>query len=116
MDIGVLTIVTLVLLGFATRATQRAIRRRHWEGAQGRAVWAAILIVAVATALFFEIGHHRQRALATSAMAAVTDNNHARADCQRFTEALFSLGTYDGYVYQANSNVAMYEFSPRSWR
>ena len=70
MDIGVLTFVTLALLIFAVHATVRAVRRRQWEGAKGRAWWAAILIAVTLVALWFEVGHDRQQLLATSAMSA----------------------------------------------
>jgi len=68
-----------------------------------------ILIGLSLVALYFEVGHQRQRALATAAMSVVTDKPNAHADCERFTKALFNLGTYDGYVYQNNSDVAFYD-------
>lgn len=108
MDIGVLTVVTVGLLVLAVRATVRAIRRRQWEGATGRAWWAAVLIASTLVALYFEVGHHRQERLATYAMSAVTDNPNARADCRRFTQNFLSLGGYDGYVYQDTSDIAHY--------
>jgi len=101
-----LTVVCLVLLVFAVRATMRAVRRRYWEGATGRAWWAGILIALSLFALWFEVGHHRQNALATSGMSAVTAVAGAHADCARFTEALFNLGVYDGYVYSNTPTVA----------
>jgi len=108
LDIGVLTFVTVGLLALAVHATVRAVRRRQWEGARGRAWWAGILIASTLVALWFEVGHDRQQLLATEAMSAVTDNPHARADCRRFTQTFLSLGEYDGYVYRDNSTVALY--------
>jgi hypothetical protein len=107
VDIGLLTFVTVALLIFAALATVRAVQRRYWEGARARWWWAAILVSLTLIALYFEVGHDRQQILATDAMSAVTDNPDARADCRRFTESFFSLGSYDGYVYQANSDVAL---------
>lgn len=108
MDIGVLTFVCVALLILAVRATVRAVRQRGWEGGTGRAWWAAILIASTLVAGYFEIGHYRHQALATYAMTAVTDNPNARADCRRFTQSFWSLGTYDGYVYRDNPDVALY--------
>ena len=106
MDIGVLTFVTVALLALAVRATIRAVQRRQWEGAIGRAWMAAILIALTVVAMWFEVGHDRQQLLATRAMSAVTDNSDARADCRRFMESFFSLGEYDGYVARDNPDVA----------
>lgn len=108
MDIGVLTFVCVVLLLLALRAARRAWRKRHWEGSGARTAWATTLIVLTVIALWSEVGHHRQVWLASQGMSALTDNSDARADCQRFTEALFNLGTYDGYVYWDNPTVAVY--------
>lgn len=108
MDIGVLTFVCLGLAILAVRATVRAVRRRHADGATASMWWAGILIALTLVAAYFEVGHDRQEALATTAMSAVTDNPHARGDCQRFTQALFNLSVYDGYVYRDSSDVARY--------
>ncbi len=110
MDIGVLTVVTVLLAGLAVRAAVRAVRlRADADGRTLRAWWAAILIAITLVALAFEVGHHQRQHLVTVAMSAVTDNPRARADCERFTEALFNLSQYDGYVYQDNSDVALYK-------
>jgi hypothetical protein len=106
MDVGLLTFVCVALVVLAIRATVRAVRRRQWEGAAGRAWWAAIVIVGALVALYFEVGHDRQQFLATRAMSAVTDNPRATADCRRFTESFLSLGEYDGYVEGDNPDVA----------
>lgn len=106
MDIGFLTFVCVALLVLAVRATIRAARRWGWEGSRGRVWWAAILIASTLVALYFEVGHDRQQVLATQAMHAVTDNPNARADCRRVSESFLSLGEYDGYVKQDNSDVA----------
>lgn len=112
MDIGPLTFVTVVLLVLTVRATVRAVRRRQWEGAAGRTWWAAILVVSSFVALYFELGHDSQQRLATYAMHAVTNNPDARADCRRFSESFFSLGSYEGYVEHQNPDVARYGNEP----
>ncbi len=114
MDIGVLTVVSVLLAAAAVHAVWQAIRRRAdaHPGAIGpgvRAWWAGTLVVAALTAGMFEYGHHQRQHLATVAMSAVTDNADARADCERLTESLFNLSQFDGYVYHDNTDVALYK-------
>lgn len=109
MDVGVLTVVTLVLAGLTVHATVRAVRLRHRpDGRVARAWWAGILTAVTLVALGFEFAHHQRQALVTDAMAAVTDNPRARAQCERFTASLLNLSQYDGYVYHAAPDVAEY--------
>jgi hypothetical protein len=109
VDIGVLTVVCVVLAGLAVHAVMRAVRLRHEpEGRTLRAWWAAVLVVLAFVALLVEVGHHRREALVTDAMAAVTDNPRARADCERFTPSLLNLSQYDGYVWHDKPDVAEY--------
>jgi len=108
MDVGVLTFVTAVLLLLALRATVRAINQRHLYASRGRAIWATILVVLTLVAGWFEVGHHRQVSLVSQGMSALTSNPEARADCQRFSEAFFNLGTYDGFVYWDDPYTAIF--------
>lgn len=110
MDIGVLTVVTAALAFFAIRAVVRAISRRHeLDGGALRAWWAGVLVVMTLVALGFEVNHHMRQALVTQGMSAVTDNARAHANCERFSESLFNLSQFDGYVYQAKSDIANYK-------
>jgi hypothetical protein len=110
MDIGVLTVVTLALAALATHASIRAVRGRHRpDGRTLRAWWAGLLLVATIAAGSVEANHHQRQALVTQGMRAVTDNPEARANCERFSESLFNLSQFDGYVYQATSDVANYK-------
>lgn len=112
MDIGVLTVVVVLLAAAATHAVVRAVRHRADAGGQMfRAWWAGVLAVMTMVALAVEVGHHQRTALATRAMSAVTDNPNARADCERFTQALLNLSQFDGYVYWDNPDVALYRRS-----
>jgi hypothetical protein len=107
VDIGVLTVVTAVLVALALRAWYRAYNRRTLAGAgSSRFTWPAVLTVAVLVAGGFEVGHHVRQDLATEALRAVTDVDGAHADCARFSDELFNVSQYQGYVYYDGSNAA----------
>jgi hypothetical protein len=109
MDIGVLTVVSVVLAAVAVHAGWRAVQ--HWDDDGGRALrmwWTGALVVLAVVAVGFEVGHHQRQRLATEAMTVLTDNPDARANCERLTESLFNLSQYDGYVYRDNPDVALY--------
>lgn len=109
MDIGVLTVVTAVLAVLAVRAIVSAVRKRHLlDGGALRTWWAVLVVIATLVAGGFEAAHHWRQAIVTDAMAAVTDNPRARADCARFSEELFNARAFDGYVWQDASDVAHY--------
>lgn len=110
MDIGVLSVVSVLLAVAALHAVWRLFQ--HRADAQGRGLrawWAGAVIIAALAAGVTEYGHHQRQHLATVAMSAVTDNPHAEANCERLTESLFNLSQFDGYVYQDNSDVALFK-------
>ncbi len=107
MDVGVLTVVTAVLVLLAIRAWYRSVSRRTIAGAgSSRFIWPAVLTGVAIIAGAFEVGHHMRQDLATDALGAVTNVDGAHADCSRFTEELFNISQYQGYVYYDGSNTA----------
>lgn len=107
MDIGVLTVVTAVLAALAIRAWFRSYRRPKFTfTGPPRYTWPAVLTGVALVAGAFEVGHHMRQDLATDALHAVTDVDGAHADCSRFTEELFNISQYQGYVYYDGSNAA----------
>ena len=107
MDIGVLTVVATALSAWALVAIFRVIaRRREIGGRTFRAVVAVVLTVAANTAWSFEVAHYQRQQLATEALDVLSDVPGLRADCERYTEELFNLSQYQGYVYFDGSHVA----------
>jgi hypothetical protein len=110
VDVGALTVVTALVALVALRAVARAVRLRHsLNGNRGRAWWAATLVLVTSVAGLFEAGHHQRQALATDAMLVLSVTPHAQADCERLSASMFNLSQYDGFVYHANSDVALYK-------
>ncbi len=107
MDIGVLTVVATGLGAWACVAVFRAVVRRHDPDDRGlRAVMAGVLVVTATVAWSFEVAHHQRQQLATRALGVLSDVPGLRADCERFTEELFNIHQYQGYVYYDGSHVA----------
>lgn len=108
MDVGVLTGVAVLLTAAAVRAIVSAARKRgEWLGRRGRSWWAVTLVLATLVAWYVEVGHHQRQQLASEALQVLSRNPDARAECQRFTEAIFNLSQYDGFVYHDNPDVAV---------
>jgi hypothetical protein len=107
MDIGVLTVVAAVLAAVTLAAWYRVISRYDQaEGRGFRAVVAGVLSVVAFTAGYFEVAHHLRQQLATEALGVLSDVEGISADCERYSEELFNLSPYQGYVYYDGSNVA----------
>ncbi len=107
MDIGVLTVVAAILVVLSLVAWKRAIARRFETDGQGfRTVVAGLISILAFTAGYFEVAHHQRQQLATEAIGVLTDVKGASADCERFSEELFNVSQYQGYVYYDGSNVA----------
>ncbi len=107
MDIGVLTVVATAVGVWACVATFRAITRRHDPDDHGfRAVVATVVTIAAITAGSFEVAHHLRQQLATEALGVLSNVDGIKADCERYTEELFNLSQYQGYVFYDGSNVA----------
>jgi len=107
MDIGVLTVFATAIAVWALVAVSRVIIRRHDPDGHGfRAVVAAVLVVSAAASWSVEVGHYQRQKLATEALGVLSDVKGVRADCERYTEELFNLSQYQGYVYYDGSNVA----------
>lgn len=110
VDFGVLTGVSLILGVFAIRAGARVLAGRNREdGRSGRAWWAAILAVAASVAWFVEASHHQRQQLTSEALAVLSGNPDARANCQRFSESLLDTSQFDGFVYWDNLGVAHFK-------
>lgn len=102
-----LTIVTALLILLALRAWYRSITKPRFSvGGPPRYTWPAVLTAVALIAGGFEVGHHMRQSLATDALRAVTNVDGATADCSRFTEELFNISQYQGYVYYDGSNAA----------
>jgi hypothetical protein len=69
-------------------------------------VVAGVLSVTAFTAWSFEVAHDQRQQLATEALGVLSNVKGVRADCERYTEELFNLSQYQGYVYYDGSNVA----------
>ena len=107
MDIGVLTVVAVVLAAMSLLAWYRVITRRDQNDGPGfRTVVAGVLTIVAFTAGYFEVSHHQRQQLATEALDVLSDIEGISANCERFTEGLFNLSQYQGYVYYDGSNVA----------
>lgn len=107
MDIGVLTVVAVGLTAFTLIAWYRVVTRRDdVDGRSFRLVGAGVLSVLAFIAGYFEVAHHQRQQLATEALEVLSDVPGIRANCERFTEELFNLSQYQGYVYYDGSNVA----------
>lgn len=106
MDIGVLTIVAAGLVAFSLIAWYRvATRRDDIDGRGFRLVVAGVVTVLAFIAGYVEVAHHLRQQLATEALEVISDVDGIHADCERFTEELFNLTQYQGYVYYDGSNV-----------
>ena len=107
MDVGVLTVFATAVAAWALVAAYRVIARRDdLDGRGFRAVVAGVLVLTALTAWSFEIGQYRRQALATEALGVLSEVKGVRADCERYTEELFNLSQYQGYVYYDGSGVA----------
>lgn len=105
-----LTVVVAALAIAAIRATYAwATAPGGMSAHRGRGWWAAFIVLAAATAWYFEASHHQRQQLATDAMLVLSVTPHARADCNRLTAEFFDASVYDGYVYHDNSDVALYK-------
>jgi hypothetical protein len=104
-DVGVLTIVTVLLAVWVVRRAARLIRPR---GTVGFAVVALVIAsVSFLTALAFEVRHHVAQAQATSVVREVSGNPRAHAACQRFTPDLLDLSNNAGSVQWDSPYVAL---------
>lgn len=107
MDIGVLTFVAAILAVMSLVAWYRVMTRYGDTDGRGfRAVVAGLISILAFTAGYFEVAHHQRQELATEALGVLTDVDGASADCERFSEELFNLSDFQGYVYYDGSNVA----------
>lgn len=106
MDIGVLTFVAAILAVMSLVAWYRVMTRYGDTDGRGfRAVVAGLISILAFTAGYFEVAHHQRQELATEALGVLTDVDGASADCERFSEELFNLSDFQGYVYYDGSNV-----------
>jgi hypothetical protein len=88
-------------------AWRRAIARRFETHGRGfRIVVAGLVSILAFTAGGFELAHHQRQQLATEAIGVLSDVKGASADCERFSEELFNVSQFQGYVYYDGSNVA----------
>jgi len=107
MDIGVLTVVAAILAVMSLVAWNRVITRRYDFDGRGFRAWAAVLVSILAlTAGGFEFAHHQRQQLATEAIGVLSDVKGASADCERFSEELFNVSQFQGYVYYDDSHLA----------
>jgi hypothetical protein len=107
MDIGVLTVFATAIAAWALVAVCRVIIRRHdSDGRIFRALVAGVLSITALVAWSVEVGHYQRQQLATEALGVLSNVKGVRADCERYTEELFNLSQYQGYVYYDGSNVA----------
>jgi hypothetical protein len=107
MDIGVLTVVATLLAAMSLRAWYRVITRYDETDGRGfRVVVTWVFTILAFTAGYFEVAHHLRQQLATEALGVLSDVEGVSADCERFSEELFNLSQYQGYVYYDGSNVA----------
>ena len=107
MDIGVLTVVAAALAALSLRAWYRVLTRGGATGGSGSgAAFAVVLSIVAFTAGYFEVAHHQRQQLATEALGVLSDVEGVGANCERYSEELFNLSQYQGYVYYDGSNVA----------
>ena len=107
MDVGVLTFVSAILAARTLVAWYRVITRRDQTDGHGfRLAVAGVLSIVAFTACYFEVAHHQRQQLATEALGVLSDVKGVSADCERFSEELFNLSQFQGYVYYDGSNVA----------
>jgi hypothetical protein len=107
MDIGVLTVVAAVLAASSVVAWYRVITRTDEAFGRGfRAVVAGVISIVAFTAGHFEVAHHLRQQRATEALGVLSEVEGVGANCERFSEELFNLSQYQGYVYYDGSNVA----------
>jgi hypothetical protein len=110
MDFGVLTAVALALGILAIRAGARMLASRSdLVGRVGRAWWATMLTIAALSAWYVEASHHQRQQLTSEALSVLSGNPEARANCQRFSEALFTTSQFDGFVFWDNLGVAHFK-------
>ena len=99
--------VSTALTAWAFVAVRRAIGGRYDpESRVFRAAVALVLAIAASAAWSAEVAHHQRQQLATEALGVVSDVEGLSADCERYTEELFNIHQYQGYVYYDGSNVA----------
>jgi len=107
VDVGVLTLVAAALSVLAVFRWIRVVSRRNDVDGRGLRVFAAVAVTACAlTAGGFELAHVKRQELATEAIGVLADVPGASADCERFSEELFNISQYQGYVYYDGSHVA----------
>jgi hypothetical protein len=104
-DVGVLTVVTVLLGIWVVRRVVRVVRPR---GTVGFAVGALVVAsVSFLTALGVEVRHHVAQERATAVVRELTGNPSAHAACQRFTPDLLDLSNYAGSVRWESPHVAL---------
>jgi len=107
VDIGALTVVAAILVAMSLVAWYRVfIRRDQADGSGLRLVATGVLSIVAFTAGYFEVAHHQRQQLATQALGVLSDVKGASANCERFSEELFNVSQFQGYVYYDGSNVA----------
>ena len=88
-------------------AWNRVVARRSIADGRGlRAVGAGLVSLLALTAGSFEVAHHQRQQLATEALGVLAEVEGVGANCERFSEELFNVSQYQGYVYYDGSNVA----------
>ncbi len=107
MDIGVLTVVAVILAAMSVVSLYRVVNR-YWQtdGRRFRAVITGVLLGLALTAGYFEVAHHQRQQLATEALGVLSEVDGAKVNCERLSEEVFNLSPYQGYVYFDGSNVA----------
>ncbi len=107
MDIGVLTVFAAAVTVAAIVAVYRVIVRLDEPRERVlRTVVAVVLSIAAFVAWSVEVAHHQRQQLATEALGVLSDIEGLSANCERYTEELFNVRQYQGYVYYDGSNVA----------
>lgn len=97
MDVGVLTVVVLVLAVLTVRAVVRLLRGS--ASFQGLAVAAlALWSVLLVTAGWFEVRHHHAQAVATTATRLASGDEDARVVCARAGGDWMDLSGNLGFV------------------
>ncbi len=107
MDIGVLTVVAVILAAMSLVSWYR-VTIQYWQtdGRRFRAVIAGLVSILALTAGYFEVAHHQRQQLATDALGVLSEVKGAKVNCERLSEELFNISQYQGYVYYDGSNVA----------
>ncbi len=105
IDVGVLTVVSLLLVAMVVRAVVRLVAGR--ASSRTLAVvalvwWTVLAVPAVAT----EVQHHRTEAAATSATRLVSGDPTSRAVCERWTANLINTSSFSGFVSWDSPDVA----------